>query len=74
MEGPVEISSSACSLMDNVSFSEVSTLLENIRNAKCSPLKLDVWKKYFLKFQESHKNEVCKFIFLLFSVPEDVLA
>lgn len=45
-------------LMRIVSFSEVSNVLENIRRAGQPGLKLEVWKKYFQKFQESHKNKV----------------
>lgn len=47
-------------LMSKVSFSEVTNLLESIRLGKSATLKLEMWNKYFKKFQESHKNEVCK--------------
>lgn len=47
-------------MMSKVSFSEVTNLLESIRLGKSATLKLEMWNKYFKKFQESHKNEVCK--------------
>lgn len=53
-------------LMRNVCFSEVSNLLENIRNAKEAQQKVAVWQKYFRKFYESHKDKVCPRRSLLF--------
>lgn len=44
--------------MRQVSFSEVTNILNNIRNAKSNTLKIDVWRRYLNKFQERHKNKV----------------
>ena len=44
-------------IMRHVSFSEVSSVMENIRNAKTAN-KQEIWRKYVAKFEKCHKKEV----------------
>lgn len=46
------------SVMRQISFSEVTSILISIKNAKSNTLKIDVWRRYLNKFQERHKNQV----------------